>query len=164
MLVKTSAQELLETELIQLCKAPIVELRKRYREVFKKVPPPAFGPDLLRRSIAYRLQERMYGGLSASIRQELLMIAKSSVLETTGKLSLPRKIKAGAVLIREWKGATYRVLITDDGYLYAEKKYTTLSEIARVITGTRWNGPRFFGLRKMGREPANSKSPKVRRK
>jgi hypothetical protein len=164
MLVKTSTQDLLETELIQLSEARIVELRRRYHEVFKRMAPPAFGPDLLRRSIAYRLQERMYGGLSANIRQELLAIAKASAYGKAGKLAIPRKIKPGSVLIREWKGTTYRVTVDENGFLYDGKKYTNLSEIARAITGTRWNGPRFFGLRALNGEPANSKNSKARQK
>ena len=60
---------------------------------------------------------------------------------------LPRRIKPGAILVREWKKASYRVTVLEDGFAYEGKTYESLSEIARLITGTRWNGPKFFGLR-----------------
>lgn len=163
-LVKTRAHDLVETELTRLSTMPIVELRKRYYEAFKQAPPVAFGPDLLRRSIAYHLQERVHGGLSAGIRNELLAVAKSAGLGVVGKLPIPRKIKSGSVLVREWKGAVHHVVVMDGGLLYAGKKYATLSEIAREITGTRWNGPRFFGLRPRDSETADTKSAKAKRK
>lgn len=159
-----SSEPLIENQLATLAKAPVAKLRKAYRAVFKKLPPIAFGPDLLRRSIAYHLQERAYGRLAASTRQELNSVAKSVSLGVTGKLSTPRRIKSGSVLIREWKGVAYRATVMDDGFLYVGKKYTTLSEVAREITGTRWNGPRFFGLRKPALQPIKAKRPTAKRK
>lgn len=164
MLFKTRAYDLVEAELTRLSTMPIIELRKRYREVIKRTPPVTFGPDLLRRSIAYHLQERVHGRLSAGIRNELLAVAKSAGLGVAGKLPILRKIKSGSVLVRKWKGAAHRVVVTDGGLLYAGKKYTTLSEVAREITGTRWNGPRFFGLRPRDRETARTKGAKAKRK
>lgn len=148
----------LEHKIFKLSNLPISGLRVHWRKLFRRSPPPAFGPDLLRRSIAHRLQERMYGGLSASIRRELHLIVKSTASEPNGRLFLPRKIKSGSVLIREWKGSTHRVIVHEDGgFLYAGQKYQNLSEIAREITGTRWNGPRFFGLRAPNGEPSEPK-------
>jgi Protein of unknown function (DUF2924) len=60
---------------------------------------------------------------------------------------LPRRIKAGAILVREWKGVSHRVTVLQNGFRYNDKSYESLSEIARLITRSRWNGPRFFGLR-----------------
>lgn len=147
MLVRTSSLNLVEAELADLSKAPIRELRKRYHKVFDKLPPPAFGPDLLRRTIAYRLQERMYGGLSARDRRELAANMKLTRGGSSKKAAVSRRIKMGSVLVREWNGKTHKVTIITDGFLYHDQKYSTLSAIAREITGTRWNGPRFFGLR-----------------
>lgn len=154
MLVRASSLNLVEAELLGLSKAPIRELRKRYHEVFDRLPPPAFGPDLLRRTIAYHVQERMYGGLSASDRRELAANIRLTRRGSSKKAAVSRRIKTGSVLIREWNGKTHKVTITIDGFLYHNQKNATLSAIAREITGTRWNGPRFFGLRSHARDVA----------
>lgn len=86
---------------------------------------------------------------------------------------MPTRIKSGAMLVRDWKGKTYRVMVLDDGYAYDGHTYASLTEIARDITGTHWNGPRFFGLRqndkkstdeiaarKCGRPPTHIKETK----
>jgi hypothetical protein len=64
-----------------------------------------------------------------------------------GRLEIPRRIKPGSELVRTWKGRTYRAVVMEKGFAYEGKTYDSLSEIAGLITGTRWNGPRFFGLR-----------------
>jgi hypothetical protein len=64
-----------------------------------------------------------------------------------GRLELPRRIKPGSELVRTWKGKSYRVMVMADGFAHDGKTFTSLSEIASEITGTKWNGPRFFGLR-----------------
>lgn len=136
-----------EAELDLLATAPIVELRKRYREVLRADPPKAFGPDLLRRSIAHRIQEKAYGGLSGPAKRLLDQLVKAMAAKPNGKLELPRRIKPGSELVRTWKGKTYRVVVRPDGFAYDGKTYAGLSEIASLIAGTNWNGPRFFGLR-----------------
>lgn len=135
-----------EAELERLRSMPIKELRALWRAKFKSEPPKAFGPDLLRRSISYRIQENAYGGLDAATRRLLnQLIAQCG--KTPGKIVLPRRIKPGAILVRQWKGESHRVTVLENGFAYAGKTHESLSEIARLITGTRWNGPRFFGLR-----------------
>jgi Protein of unknown function (DUF2924) len=136
-----------EDELDRLATMPIVQLRVRYREVFRGDPPKAFGPDLLRRSIAYRIQEKAYGGLSHQTQRLLDQMMKQFSAKPDGKIVLPRRIKPGSVLVRDWKGKSHRVMVLAEGFAYGGKTYTNLSEIAVLITGTRWNGPRFFGLR-----------------
>ncbi len=136
-----------EAELDRLATMPIALLRARYRELFRTDPPKAFGPDLLRRSIAHRIQEKAYGGLSRSARRLLDQMIKAYVSKPGGKLMLPRRIKPGSVLVREWKGKSHRVMVLADGFAYDGRTFGNLSEIAVLITGTRWNGPRFFGLR-----------------
>src|SRR5712691_7469952 len=136
-----------EAELNLLPMQTVATLRRRYRELYRKEPPLAFGPDLLRRTIAHRLQEKAFGGLPSSVSGELDRLIKAISKTLSGRIELPRRIKSGAVLIREWNGKTYRVAVIDDGFNYDERKYASLSEIAREITGARWNGPRFFGLR-----------------
>jgi len=136
-----------EDELDQLATTPIVDLRKRYRELFRSEPPKAFGPDLLRRSIAHRIQEKAYGGLSVPMRRLLDQLVKAAAAKPNGRLELPRRIKPGSELVRTWKGKSYRVMVMADGFAHDGKTHASLSEIACDITGTRWNGPRFFGLR-----------------
>src|SRR6202040_2354279 len=115
--------------------------------VFRSDPPTAFGPDLLRRSIAHRIQEKAYGGLSRSAQRLLDQMMKAYAAKPGGKIVLPRRIKPGSVLVREWKGKSHRVMVLADGFVYEGVTYSNLSEIAGLVTGTRWNGPRFFGLR-----------------
>src|SRR5712672_2898499 len=138
---------LVEDELDRLAAMPIAQLRVRYREVFLTDPPKAFGPDLLRRSIAHRIQERAYGGLSSSYQRLLDQLVKSASAKPNGRLELPRRIKPGSELVRTWNGKTHRVMVLADGFAHDGKTFASLSEIASEITGTRWNGPRFFGLR-----------------
>ncbi|MCG3777285.1 MAG: hypothetical protein JW395_4163 [Nitrospira sp.] len=135
-----------EAEVDRLRTMRIAELRALWRAKFKSEPPKAFGPDLLRRSLAYRIQEAAYGRLDPATAK-LLKQLMGQYTETPGKLVMPRRIRPGAILVREWKSESHRVTVLEDGFAYQGKTYESLSVIARLITGTRWNGPRFFGLR-----------------
>ena len=137
---------MVEAEVEQLRSMPIAGLRALWRAKFKSDPPKAFGPDLLRRSIAHEIQEDAYGGLDRATARLLNQLI-AQYAKTPGKIVLPRRIKPGAILVRQWKGTSHRVTVLQDGFAYEGKTYESLSEIARLITGTRWNGPRFFGLR-----------------
>jgi hypothetical protein len=145
--LRAAANPAVEAELERLPTTPIPDLRKRYRELFRTEPPKAFGPALLRRSIAQRIQEKVYGGLASSHQRLLDQLVKSASVKPNGRLELPRRIKPGSELVRTWNGRTHRVLVMADGFTYDGKPFASLSEIASAITGTRWNGPRFFGLR-----------------
>ena len=145
--LNAAANPAVEAELDRLPTTPIADLRKRYQELFRTEPPKAFGPDLLRRSIAQRIQERAYGGLSRSTQRLLDQLVKAAMAKPNGRLELPRRIKPGSELVRTWKGKTHRVMVMADGFAHDGKTFTSLSEIASEITGTRWNGPRLFGLR-----------------
>ena len=136
-----------ELELERLPKMSIVELRSRYRELFWTDPPKAFGPDLLRRSIAHRIQERTYGGLSRDHQRLLDQLVRAAQAKPNGRLELPRRIKPGSELVRTWNRRTHRVVVMEKGFAWDGQTYSSLSEIAFEITGTKWNGPRFFGLR-----------------
>jgi hypothetical protein len=140
----------LEADLERISRAPIKELRERWRATFRGEPPPAFGPDLLRRSIAYRLQEKRYGGLSVPVQRQLNSLVKAFAKRPDGHIQMPKRIKSGSVLVRLWKGKSYLVMTLDDGFAFEGRNYDSLSVIAREITGTRWNGPAFFGLRGAG--------------
>src|SRR6202048_4661171 len=93
-----STDPAVEDELDRLATMPIVQLRVRYRDVFRTDPPQAFGPDLLRRSIAHRVQEKAYGGLSRSAQRLLDQMMKAHAAKPNGNIVLPRRIKAGSVL------------------------------------------------------------------
>jgi hypothetical protein len=95
-----SSEPLLDAELARLPTMPIVQLRKRYAELFRADPPKAFGPDLLRRSIAFRIQEKAYGGLSRSTGRLLDQLVKAYWKKPTGHIEIPRRIKPGSVLVR----------------------------------------------------------------
>ena len=146
------ADPAVEAELDRLAVMPIAQLRGRYREVFRTEPPPAFGPDLLRRTIANRIQEKAYGGLSKATQRVLDQLVKAYSAKPGGRLELPRRIKPGSILVRQWKGKSHRVTVLAEGFAYEGGAYGNLSEIASLITGTRWNGPRFFGLRPKAKE------------
>jgi hypothetical protein len=141
------ADPVIEAELDRLPTTSIVELRKRYRELFRAEPPKAFGPDLLRRSIAHTIQEKAYGAFPLSTRRLLNQMMKAASAKPNGRLELPQKIKPGSELVRTWQGRTYRVVALAEGFAHNGKTFSSLSEIASAITGTKWNGPRFFGLR-----------------
>jgi hypothetical protein len=151
-LLMESVDPAIEAELHRLMGMPIAQLRLSYAQVFRGDPPKAFGPDLLRRSIAHQIQEKAYGGLSRPAERLLDQMMKAYAAKPGGRIVLPRRIKLGSVLVREWKGKSHRVMVLAEGFAYDGKTFGNLSEIAVLITGTRWNGPRFFGLRSKAQE------------
>ena len=163
--MQSPVQGAVTAELTKLPGCSIHDLRARWRTLFHNEPPPAFGPDLLRRSIAQKLQEDAYGKLSAASQRELSRIVTTLQKSPGGRIELPRRIKPGAVLVRDWKARTYRVTVLEKGFAYEERRYPSLSEIAREITGTRWNGPKFFGLRPDNRssDQQSSAKPAIKR-
>jgi hypothetical protein len=126
-------------------------LMGRWREVYGSEPPARLGRDLLMRAIAYRLQERAEGDLSASARRTLAQAVEDGGTNRAEHASLARQVKPGARLLREWHGVTHEVVILDDGVLFRGKRCRSLSEVARMITGSRWSGPTFFGLKIAGK-------------
>src|ERR671911_2075307 len=111
-----------------------------YRKLYRRSAPGAFSRDLLIRAVAYKLQEQVRGGLSPETKLLLDRLAR-------GKAQSARWIKPGSTIVRSWGGQTHQVVVTPEGFLWNGSVHASLSEIARLITGTRWNGPRFFGLR-----------------
>ena len=105
------------------------------------------GRSFLIGAIAYRLQEKACGGLKPSTRRLLARVAEETAAGSLPKKPQIRKAQSGTVLIREWQGAAHRVTMLHDGVSFNGKRYRSLSEVAREITGSRWSGPRFFGLR-----------------
>jgi hypothetical protein len=121
------------------------QLRTEWRRVFKK-PAPAITPDLLRRGIAYRLQEVMHGALTTAVARELDELSRRIARGASPLPATAVRLKPGTRLLRTWRGKTYTVLVGDEGYVFDDRLYPSLSTIAQEITGTHWSGPRFFGM------------------
>src|SRR3954453_5091483 len=121
------------------------QLRDDWRRLYRGQPP-RLSRDLLIRSIAYRMQEVSYGGLSKTTQRTLASLSKE--LEANGRVTIAPdlRVRSGARLVREWRGRTHTVSVTDDGFEYAGRPYASLTKIAHEITGAHWSGPRFFGL------------------
>ena len=124
------------------------ELKVYWFERFGDEAPNFRATDLLRRRIACRLQEDQFGGLSAETKRRLRELANTFERDAEHEPSPKPKLQTGTLLTREWKGRVHTVQVVPDGYVYKGKNYKGLSKIAREITGTRWSGPLFFGLRK----------------
>src|ERR1700676_2749392 len=102
---------------------------------------------LLTRGITYKLQERAYGGLSMATARKLERASADPLGRGADKPAPPISLKPGTRLVRQWRGVTHTVLIHADGIEWRGQRYRSLSLVARKITGARWSGPRFFGLR-----------------
>jgi Protein of unknown function (DUF2924) len=141
----TTSQPELSQKIAALADLTTQQLRTEWRRLYRNHPP-RLSRDLLVRTIAYRLQELAYGGLSKATQRRLIALTKE--LGTNGGIAAdpgPR-VRPGARLVREWRGRTHTVVVTEDGFEFAGKNYSSLSKIAQAITGAHWSGPRFFGL------------------
>lgn len=118
------------------------------RDLYDREPPPYNKPFLIKR-LAYRIQELAYGGLSARAEAKLRELIEEEDRRVKGKLPVRKGDRpiAGTRLIREWQGVEHCATVLKDGFEYQGQKYKSLSAIARAVTGTRWNGPLWFGLR-----------------
>lgn len=121
------------------------ELRARWRDVYRSVAPD-IGPDLLRRGIAYRIQERRQGSLASSTRREVNRLIKDLGKPEGALAAGAHSLKTGTRLVRSWRGKMHHVLVLDDGYEIDGRRYQSLTQIAQDVTGAYWSGPRFFGL------------------
>ena len=119
-----------------------------WAENFSKDPPPNLRKELMVPILAYRIQEKEFGGLSHSARRRLREIADSLITKKPSQERPDSDPQNGTRLLRMWRGEMHEVLATGNGYLYRGETYSSLSKIAREITGTRWSGPLFFGVRK----------------
>jgi hypothetical protein len=134
--------------LTRLSALTIFELRGEWRRFHRTPPPMRLSRDLLIRGIIYQLQERAYGGLSKAAARKLEQAAADPASRGAAKPAPSVSLKPGTRLVREWRGGTHTVLIHADGIEWRGQRYRSLSVIARKITGARWSGPRFFGLRR----------------
>jgi len=132
------------------------ELREQWQLFFGADPPSKLRLSLMVQAIAYRLQERAFGGLRPATLRLLERIADEAAARRQVSTT-PEKIRvsAGTVLIREWHGTKHQVTVLKDGFLYRTKRFHSLSRIAQTITGSRWSGPLFFGLKSSRKEKVN---------
>jgi hypothetical protein len=142
--------ERLEREIAVLPNLNISQLQAKWRQSLKQDPPPHVRKQLLVPLLAYKLQELAFGGLKPQIRRELEKLGASYRRDPQRKVSRnasAQRIKPGTRLLRQWNGNTHQVTVIENGFEYAGERYKSLSVIARLITGTRWSGPAFFGLK-----------------
>lgn len=144
---RAARAEGLAEELKTLTRSSREDLIARWVALYGEAPPPRTSRSLMTRAVAYKMQERVYGGLSRSTRRAL---ADKGPSATT---SPPTEGRSGTVLLREWHGVTHQVTVVEGGVLYRGKRHRSLSEVARLITGSRWSGPTFFGLKAKGPRP-----------
>jgi len=139
----------LGVEIARLRRLDAGELQARWHTVIRRRPPSHLPRHLLLRVLAYQLQADLLGDLTAGV---VSLLKRSSSSAAAEKLAAEfnqckTTLKVGTVLVREWNRRLHRVTARADGFEWNNKIYPSLSKVARAITGTRWNGPRFFGLR-----------------
>ena len=156
----------IEAEVDKIKSLGIDALRARWRLTFGATPPKGLTKSILGYMIAYRIQEEAFGGLDKETVRLLDKLARGEKAS-----DLDRRLKAGTVLVREYGGERHTVTVVADGFQWRSETYSSLSTIARSITGTNWNGPRFFGLRDAKEprrsdvpEPSNGESKKSKRR
>lgn len=142
-------RQLIDAEIARLRDLSVGDLRARWRTVFKRRAPSSLPRHLLFRTLAYRLQADRFGDLD---REAVNILDQSASPEAAGQRAVVRQrqnadLRPGTILGREWKGRMQRVTVMADGFAWNGRTYPSLSKVARAITGTNWNGPRFFGLR-----------------
>lgn len=141
--------EALEREIAELSTLNLAQLHAKWRGRLKQDPPSHIRKQLLVPILAYKLQEQALGGLKPQIRRQLEKLATSYRRNPSEvpRIRASSQIKPGARLLREWNGRTHHVTVVEGGFEYEGQRYRSLSVIAREITGTRWSGPAFFGLK-----------------
>ena len=139
----------LETEIAHLRGLDLDGLRARWRSLTGRPAPSHVPKTLLLRVLAYRVQAATFGDLDQVTARLLARLASQARSDERAEVPVPDSIglKPGTVLVREWEGTPQRVMVLSDGFAWNGTTYQSLSQVARAITGTRWNGPRFFGLR-----------------
>ena len=139
----------LDVEIARLRDLDVRDLQARWRNTFRRVPPPHLPRHLLFRVLAYRLQVDRLGDLDAESQRFLDGVGSPKDVGKRAAAAdrLIADVRPGTMLAREWNGRMHRVAVLAHGFAWNGKTYPSLSKIAQDITGTRWNGPRFFGLR-----------------
>ena len=137
----------LEGQIARLNNLSLEELREEWRSALGTEPPACRSREVVRQLLAWRIQERALGGLSLDSLRRLKQLAGAFGRNPDRQLSPSPLPKPGTILVREWKGALHRVEVLREGFEHEGDRFDSLSEVARKITGTRWSGPLFFGLK-----------------
>jgi Protein of unknown function (DUF2924) len=149
-----AAAEDLAGEIATLNTLEPAALLQKWKALFGTDPSPLLARIFMVRAIAYRLQEQRYGELKPSTQRLLDRVCEGRA--DVGRMRIPdKRVSAGTVLIREWGGVSHRVTVLDHGVVYRGRRYRSLSEVAGVITGARWSGPLFFGLKRRAEKIAH---------
>ena len=154
----TASVSELEDEIAHLRDLDLRGLRARWHSVFRRKAPDHLPRHLLYRMIAYRLQAERLGDLDRDTQRFLDRVAAGTrngdELPAKGNHPSHHGLQPGTILVREWDGKSQRVMVLDQGFGWNGTTYRSLTEIAFAMTGTRWSGPRFFGLRSRAEKPA----------
>jgi hypothetical protein len=150
-----SNPETLTREIAALAGASRAELTSRWCALYKTEPPRRISRELLRRAIAYRLQELALGGLKPATLRLLARVAADASARRPLALSPAPTLMPGTVLLRNWHGTEHQVIVRDHGVEFQGRQYESLSQVAGRITGSKWSGPLFFGLKRRAQQVAN---------
>jgi hypothetical protein len=142
-------------EIEELQKATSANLKERWRALYRSEPPRRISRDLLIRALAYRIQEKALGGLKPATRRLLARVAADASARRPIQVLPEPSLKPGMVLLREWHGTQHQVIVREDGIVFNGKHYKSLSQVTYRITGTKWSGPLFFGLKANRQEQTN---------
>jgi hypothetical protein len=153
-----AAENDLEVEIAHLRDLDISGLRARWHSVFRRKAPGHLPKHLLYRILAYRLQADRFGDLDRDTQRFLDQVAAgtrdANEIPTARDQASRHGLAHGTILVREWDGKLQRVTVLEDGFAWNGTTYRSLTEIAFAITGTRWSGPRFFGIRSRAEKSA----------
>jgi DUF2924 family protein len=153
--VSDKERERISAEIAGLESLDLSQLRARWKFLYEIEAPPHLSRDLLRGAVAYRMQENVLGGLKPATRRLLRRVAEDARGRKPTKVVPTRRVAPNAILIREWGGTRHEVMAVENGAMFRGKRYRSLSQVARVITGSHWSGPLFFGLKASAREASN---------
>lgn len=151
-LVGSATHAQIERDLGHLKTMPLAQLRSAWLERFGSHPPKLKTREILLRIMAWRIQADIVGDHRPDVKRKLTQLAAAFEKDPNHAISPIPDLKPGIVLTREWKGVVHRVLVLHEGFTYDERHYRSLTDIARTITGTRWSGPRFFGIEQRARQ------------
>ncbi len=145
----------IEQEIRSLIGASRGRLKETWGSLYGTEAPERMSEDHLKRAIAYRLQERAFGGLSPATRRLLERVAGDAGDHRPRRSRSMSKVRPGTLLVREWHGRTHQVTVLESGVVYRDQPYRSLSEVAQQITGAHWSGPLFFGLKAAPKDERN---------
>jgi hypothetical protein len=150
-----TTQDPILARLAALKSMSVNDLKAEWQALFN-APAPNNSRTFLESRLAYRIQELTYGGPNKQTRRLLDLLADEveGTLTRKAQIADPRNPVVGTKLIREWDGTAHTVTVLKEGFEWGDQRYKSLSAVARAITGTRWNGYRFFGLREWKRGEA----------